>query len=77
MQGTRYLISGYFRFGSSGAPYVRFGHAGKGIFVNAIQSQACPLQLMIQNNMDGNLQYVNGIASPLANIKKELLDAIT
>ena len=40
--------------------------------VNAIQSEASPLQLSINNTMAGNFQYVNAIASPLAMIKDKL-----
>jgi hypothetical protein len=70
MDGLRYLIKGYFRFGSSGAPYiVQDGSAYKAI---AIQSEASPIQLSINNNRDGNFQYVNAIASPLVNIRENL-----
>ena len=72
MDGLRYLIRGYFRFGSSGAPYVYY-NADEGQFkVNAIQSEASPIQLSINNSRDGNFQYVNAIASPLKNIKEEI-----
>jgi hypothetical protein len=72
MDGLRYLIRGYFRFGSSGAPYV-FYNSSEGLFkVNAIQSEASPIQLSINNNREGNYQYVNAIASPLRNIQEEL-----
>ncbi len=72
MEGLRYLIRGYFRFGSSGAPYVYFNtHEGR-YKVNAIQSEATPIQLSINNNREGNYQYVNAIASPLTNIKTEM-----
>jgi len=71
-EGTRYLIRGYFRFGSSGAPYV-FYDPGKKIYkANAIQSEASPIQLSIKNNRDGNFQYVNAIASPLNIIHERL-----
>ncbi len=72
LEGLRYLIKGYFRFGSSGAPYVVFD-AKTGTFkVNAIQSEACPIQLSISNQRDGNFQYVNAIASPLQIIRGKL-----
>ncbi len=71
-EGLRYLIKGYFRFGSSGAPYVFYDHDNKQFKVNAIQSEACPIQLSINNNRDGNFQYVNALASPLSIIKDRL-----
>ena len=73
-EGTRYLIKGYFRFGSSGAPYVFFDNELKRFKVNAVQSEACPIQLSIDNKREGNFQYVNAIASPL-NIIQERLEA--
>lgn len=72
LEGDRYLIKGYFRFGSSGAPYVVYDTAEQVFKVNAIQSEASPIQLSINNNMDGNFQYVNAIASPLKNIESKL-----
>ena len=72
MDGLRYLIRGYFRFGSSGAPYVYYNEAEGQFKVNAIQSEASPIQLSINNNREGNYQYVNAIASPLKNIQSEL-----
>jgi hypothetical protein len=68
-EGLRYLIKGYFRFGSSGAPYVFFDEVKKSYFINAVQSEACPQQLLIGNNRDGNAQYINAIASPLINVE--------
>lgn len=74
MEGLRYLIRGYFRFGSSGAPYVYY-NVDEGKFkVNAIQSEASPIQLSINNNREGNYQYVNAIASPLKNILSALTE---
>jgi len=73
---TRYLIKGYFRFGSSGAPYVFYDPKKEKFKVNAIQSEACPIQLSINNNRDGNFQYINAIASPLINIKKKVKNHI-
>ena len=71
-EGDRYLIRGYFRFGSSGAPYLRYDE-GKGKFlINAIQSEASGIQLSIKNDREGNFQYVNAIASPLSIIREEL-----
>ncbi len=70
MEGLRYLIRGYFRFGSSGAPYV---YQDGGTFkVVGVQSEASPIQLSISNNREGNFQYVNAIATPMQNVKKEL-----
>jgi hypothetical protein len=72
LEGLRYLIKGYFRFGSSGAPYVFYDAKQQCFKVNAIQSEACPIQLSIDNKRDGNFQYVNAIASPLQIIQKRL-----
>jgi len=72
LEGLRYLIKGYFRFGSSGAPYVVYDNKSNSFKVNAIQSEACPIQLSIGNQRDGNFQYVNAIASPLQIIKERL-----
>ncbi|MCF8429585.1 MAG: hypothetical protein K9G64_05585 [Bacteroidia bacterium] len=72
-EGLRYLIKGYFRFGSSGAPYVFYDKKSKQFKVNAVQSEASPIQLSINNNRDGNYQYVNAIASPLSLVKERLL----
>jgi hypothetical protein len=72
LEGLRYLIKGYFRFGSSGAPYVVYDSKTNTFKVNAIQSEACPIQLSINNQRDGNFQYVNAIASPLQVIQERL-----
>ncbi len=72
MEGLRYLIKGYFRFGSSGAPYVVFDEREDKFKVNAIQSEASPIQLTINNKRDGNFQYINAIASPLNVIQEKL-----
>ncbi|MGC4039223.1 MAG: hypothetical protein QM710_00070 [Flavobacterium sp.] len=72
LEGLRYLIKGYFRFGSSGAPYVVYDSKTDSFKVNAIQSEACPVQLSINNQRDGNFQYVNAIASPLQIIRERL-----
>jgi hypothetical protein len=77
MDGSRYLINGYFRFGSSGAPYLKYDARSGKLKVNAIQSQASPIQLAINNRQDGNFQYVKGIASPLKNIETRLKQLIT
>lgn len=71
-EGLRYLIKGYFRFGSSGAPYVYYDIEAGECKVNAIQSEASPIQLSINNNREGNFQYVNAIASPLNSIELKL-----
>lgn len=76
LEGNRYVIKGYFRFGSSGAPYVVYDSVEEKFKVNAIQSEACPIQLAINNSQDGNFQYINAIASPLRNIQTELEDII-
>lgn len=72
LEGLRYLIKGYFRFGSSGAPYLVYDAKQNEFKVNAIQSEACPIQLSIDNKRDGNFQYVNAIATPLNNIRERL-----
>lgn len=72
LEGLRYLIKGYFRFGSSGAPYVVYDSNANKFKVNAIQSEACGIQLSINNQRDGNFQYVNAIASPLQIIQEQL-----
>ena len=71
-EGLRYLIKGYFRFGSSGAPYVFYDSKTNQFKVNAIQSEASPIQLSINNNKEGNFQYVNAIASPLSIVETRL-----
>jgi hypothetical protein len=70
--GYRYLIKGYFRFGSSGAPYVFYDDTRERFVANAIQSEASGIQLSIKNDREGNFQYINAIASPLYIIKNEL-----
>ncbi len=70
--GYRYLIKGYFRFGSSGAPYLYYDNATGKYVANAIQSEASGIQLSIKNDREGNFQYVNAIASPLYIIKERL-----
>jgi hypothetical protein len=70
--GCRYLVKGYFRFGSSGAPYLVYDRLRDKFVVNAIQSEASGIQLAIKNDREGNFQYINAIASPLCIIKDEL-----
>ncbi len=72
LEGIRYLVKGYFRFGSSGAPYLIYDSVRGRYVVNAIQSEASGIQLSIKNDKEGNFQYVNAIASPLYIIKDEL-----
>jgi hypothetical protein len=72
-EGLRYLIKGYFRFGSSGAPYMFYDAQQDKYVVNAIQSEASGIQLSIKNDREGNFQYVNAIASPLYIVKDELM----
>lgn len=72
LEGVRYLIKGYFRFGSSGAPYIFYNLKKKQFKVNAIQSEACPIQLSINGSQNGNFQYINAIATPLNSIQEEL-----
>lgn len=72
MEGNRYLIKGYFRFGSSGAPYIIYDRISGTFKANAIQSEACPIQLAINGNQNGNFQFVNAIASPLYNVQNEV-----
>jgi hypothetical protein len=71
-EGTRYLIKGYFRFGSSGAPYLLYDEKDGQFKVNAIQSEASPIQLSIKNDREGNFQYINAIAVPLANVMERI-----
>jgi len=77
LEGLRYLIKGYFRFGSSGAPYMVFDHKSKTFKANAVQSEASGIQLSINNSRDGNFQYVNAIASPLQNVKNDIEQALS
>lgn len=72
MEGLRYLIRGYFRFGSSGAPYLIYDEKSEKFKATAIQSEASPIQLSIGGNRDGNFQYVNAIATPLLNAKDKI-----
>lgn len=71
-EGLRYLLKGYFRFGSSGAPYLHFNEDEGRFEINAIQSEASPIQLVIDNNREGNFQYVNAIATPIEIISGDL-----
>ncbi len=76
-EGLRYLIKGYFRFGSSGAPYVFYDENSGTFKANAIQSEACPLQLSINNSREGNFQFVNALASPLNIVEKRIRSLIS
>ncbi len=71
-EGLRYLVKGYFRFGSSGAPYLLYDYVHNRYVANAIQSEASGIQLSIKNDKEGNFQYVNAIVSPLYIIKERL-----
>ena len=71
-EGYRYLLKGYTRFGSSGAPYIIFDDARGCYVANAIQSELSGIQMSIKNDREGNIQYVNAIASPLYIIRDEL-----
>lgn len=71
-EGLRYLIKGYFRFGSSGAPYICFDQNSGTFKANAVQSEACPIQLSINNNREGNFQFVNALASPLHIVEEKI-----
>lgn len=68
LHGLRYLIKGYFRFGSSGAPYIKFNTQTNTFKVNAVQSEACPIQLTINNDRNKNFQWINAIATPISNV---------
>ena len=70
------MIKGYFRFGSSGAPYIFYDKTTDTFKANAIQSEACPLQLAINNSREGNFQFVNALASPLNIIESKLRSLI-
>ncbi len=71
-EGFRYLIEGYFRFGSSGAPYILYDYTTDTYVANAVQSEASGIQLSINHEREGNYQYVNAIASPLFLIRDYL-----
>ncbi len=70
--GYRYLVNGYFRFGSSGAPYLVYDPIRCKYVANAIQSEACGIQFDIKHERDGNFQYDHALASPLHLIKDQL-----
>ena len=71
-EGLRYLIRGYFRFGSSGAPYIKVGTNSNEFAVIAVQSQACPIQLTIGNSQEGNHQWINAIATPVSTVRDDI-----
>ena len=75
-EGIRYLIKGYFRFGSSGAPYVIYDKESDSFKINAIQSEASPIQFDINHNRNGNFQYINAIAVPLQNVKTSIEESL-
>lgn len=70
--GYRYLVKGYFRFGSSGAPYLVYDPIRSKYVANAVQSEASGIQFSVKNDKEGNFQYTNAIASPLYLIKEKL-----
>lgn len=72
LDGKRYIFKNYFRFGSSGAPYIVYDREKEELYVNAIQSEACPIQMLINNSRDGNLEYTHALATPLSNIEDKL-----
>lgn len=72
MEGKRYIFKNYFRFGSSGAPYIVIDKEKDSFYANAIQSEACPIQMMINNNREGNLEYTHALATPISNIENDL-----
>lgn len=72
MDGMRYLIKGYFRFGSSGAPYIVYDEENQVFKANAIQSQASYIEMAIKNDRKGNFQYINAIATPFSTIEEKL-----
>ena len=76
-EGFRYLIRGYFRFGSSGAPYIVYKQEEGKYYANAIQSEASGIQFAAKNDREGNIQYTHAIASPLVLIKDELEQIIS
>ena len=71
-EGYRYLIRGYFRFGSSGAPYLVYRHEDHKFYANAIQSEASGIQFAAKHDREGNFQYTHAIASPLYLVREEL-----
>ena len=71
-EGYRYLVKGYFRFGSSGAPYLVYDPIRGRYVANAIQSEASGIQLSIKNDREGNFQYIDAIASQLYLIREKL-----
>ena len=71
-EGMRYLIKSYFRFGYLGAPYVFYDKENQQFKVNAVQSEACSIQLSIDTKRDGNFQYINALATPLSVIKERI-----
>jgi hypothetical protein len=76
MEGLRYIMKGYFRFGSSGAPYLVLKESTGDLKLNAVQSEACPQQLLINKSRDGNAQYINGIATPIGNLENQIKELI-
>ncbi len=71
-EGHRYLMKGYFRFGSSGAPYLVYDAENDTFMINAIQSEASPIRMTINKKKEGNFQYINAIASPLQLVQNDI-----
>ena len=70
VRGMRYLIKGYFRFGSSGAPYIRGMNRAASL---STRSKAKPVPSSCRSaTHEKNFQYVNAIASPLSGIEEQL-----
>jgi len=70
--GARYLSRNYFKFGSSGSPYISYVESEDKFYVSAIQSEACPIQMSINGDRSNNAQYTHALASPLFNIREAL-----
>jgi len=67
--GIRYYIEGYAKFGSSGGAYLIYKKQENKIYLNAIQSELCPIQFTYNDNRSRNFQYRNSLATPINNIK--------
>lgn len=74
-EGKRYLLKTYYRFGSSGAPYIFYDEIKEKFVLNAIQSEGCGIQMDINGNRN-NMQFTNAIATPLFNIKDKLCELV-
>ena len=72
-RGLRYILNGYFRFGSSGAPYFCLDPKTNQMALTAIHSEAASIQLSIHGDKGKNAQYTRAIATPLLHIKQEII----